>query len=347
MQLNANWYELMTGDEMVPRAMEQAQTRTEFQVDFAIWKDMMEEPTKYGDDIYEWLALHEKLINGPGRWRLAAYEYAIQAEEEAQLAAEQAEWRAAFTPIAKQAATLGMKKWCERDVNAFIAKIRNAVVTIQAAVRGHQARSNQPFRDCCMCLSHRVCPLQTDVGMMCRGCAEQGPYDEETGPIADPWSEFRGDYVDLAPEPTDYDSEPEVDPSYIPEPRGVRDRLHEFGVNRLFKCGWEQGNTGTCLWCGTTFKRPYSGMFEGANEFGYCSDECDRNRYCWLRMQWAGKKGPLDHVWLAGLAEGVIRSNPALYEECRHCRCPLDEGQTNRFCDRDCEYAYFKEEWRE
>jgi hypothetical protein len=50
-----------------------------------------------------------------------------------------------------------------------------------------------------MCLSHRISPLQTDVGMMCRGCAAQGPYDEETGPIADPWSEFRADYVDMVP----------------------------------------------------------------------------------------------------------------------------------------------------
>jgi hypothetical protein len=33
--------------------------------------------------------------------------------------------------------------------------------------------------------------------MMCRGCAEQGPYTEETGPLADPWSEFRADSVDL------------------------------------------------------------------------------------------------------------------------------------------------------
>jgi hypothetical protein len=205
-----------------------------------------------------------------------------------------------------------------------------------------------------MCLSHRICPLETDVGMMCRTCAEQGPHEDITGPVADPWNWFRADYVDLAQSDdcesdygSDYNSEPEVDPDYIPEPRGERNRLHEFGVNRLFKCGWEQGNTGTCLWCGTTFKRPYSGMFEGPNEFGYCSDECDRNRYCWLRMQWAGKKGPLDHQWLADLAQGIVRDREVIYEECRHCRCPLDEGQTNRFCDRDCEYSYFKQEWRD
>lgn len=233
MQLNANWYELMTGDVMVERAVAAPRTRTEFEVDFGLWKDMIEEPAKYGDDIYEWLDLHAKLMAGPGRWRLAAYEYAIQAQEQAVLAEEQAEWRAAFAPIAKEAAKLGMKKWCDRDVKAFVARIRAAVVTIQAAVRGHQARSKLPFRDCCMCLSHRICPLQTDVGMMCRGCAAQGPYDEETGPIADPWSEFRGDFVDLA----------------------------------------------------------------------------------------------------ARFVSG-----------CRNCSCPLEEA--GQFCDRDCEYAYLKEAWR-
>ena len=199
MQFNANWYELMTGDVAVGRAVEKAQTKTEFEIDFAIWKDMMEEPAKYGDDICEWVDLHEKLINGPGRWRLAAYEYAIEAREEAKLVEEQAKWRAAFAPIAAQAAMKCLDRRVKRDIKTFLAKIRNAATTIQAAVRGHQARSKLPIRDCCMCLSHRICPLKTDAGMMCRGCAEQGPYDEETGPLADPWSEFRADYADLAP----------------------------------------------------------------------------------------------------------------------------------------------------
>jgi hypothetical protein len=174
--------------------------RTEFEVDFAIWKDMIEEPAKYGDDICEWLALNEKLTHGSGRWRLAAHWTELQAEEDAKAEALVAPWRALYSQCAKEAAVAGERAWCRRDVKRYVARIRNAVVTIQAAVRGHQVRTASPYLNCCMCLSHRICPLKTDVGMMCRSCAEQGPYDEETGPIADPWSEFRADYVDLAPD---------------------------------------------------------------------------------------------------------------------------------------------------
>lgn len=179
--------------------------RTEFDRDFAIWRDMIDEPAKYGDDICDWLALNETLMAGPGRWRLGAYWCEKQAEQDA------------------------------ADANA---RIYDAAVLIQAAVRGHMARNAQPFRDCCMCLSHRICPLKTDVGMMCRGCAEQGPYTEETGPLADPWSEFRGDYEDMA----------------APEPEP---------------------------------------------------------------------------------------------EHCRWCMSTLEDGQKDLFCDRDCEYDYMKETWRD
>jgi hypothetical protein len=173
--------------------------RTEFDLDFAIWKDMIEEPAKYGDDICEWLELNEKLSCGAGRWRLAAYWLEKEAEEKAKEEALVAPWKALYSECAKEAAVAGERRWIQSDIKRFVNRIRNAAVTIQAAVRGYQARSKQPFRDCCMCLSHRICPLQTDVGMMCRACAEQGPYDEETGPVADPWSEFRADFVDLAP----------------------------------------------------------------------------------------------------------------------------------------------------
>jgi hypothetical protein len=50
-----------------------------------------------------------------------------------------------------------------------------------------------------MCLSHRICPLQTGAGMMCRSCQEQGPYEDITGPVADEWNWFRAEGVDLAP----------------------------------------------------------------------------------------------------------------------------------------------------
>lgn len=149
--------------------------RTEFDIDFAIWRDMVENPSAYGDDICEWLELNDKLTSGSGRWRLGAFWDRKQADEDEKEAARKA-------------------------AEEYQRKVR-AVTVIQAAVRGHQARSKQTFRDCCMCLSHRISPFVTDVGCMCRGCAEQGPYTDETGPLADPWEWFRGDYVDPVPKP--------------------------------------------------------------------------------------------------------------------------------------------------
>lgn len=196
-----NWFDIISGTvRMDDNGCVVRKPRTDFEMNFAVWRDMIEEPEKYGDDICEWLELDEKLTTGSGRWRLGAYwlrkEAAVKrAEEDAvrEEAKEQAAWRSIFAGIAKQAADAGMKRWLARDVKKFVNRIRNAAVTIQAAVRGHQVRTKQPWRDCCMCLSHRVSPLKTDVGMMCRGCAEQGPYEDETGPLPDPWNWFRAD----------------------------------------------------------------------------------------------------------------------------------------------------------
>jgi hypothetical protein len=173
--------------------------RTEFDLDFAIWKDMIAEPAKYGDDICEWLALDEKLRNGSGRWRLAAHWTQLQAEEDAKAEALVAPWKKLYSQCAAEAAVAGEKAWIRRDIKRLVNRVRNAVVTIQAAVRGHLARNKQAFRDCCMCLSHRICPLKTDVGMMCRDCGHQGPYEDETGPLSDGWNWFRAEFVDLAP----------------------------------------------------------------------------------------------------------------------------------------------------
>lgn len=173
--------------------------------DWNLWKDMVENPAEFGDDIVEWLDLDEKLRAGPKRWRVDAY-WLRKEEEKAEKErekwekeeAERAPYRELYSRIAKEAAAKGMKTWVERDVKRFVARIQNAAVRIQATVRGHLARSKMGFLDCCMCLSHRICPLETDVGRMCRACAEQGPYEDLTGPVADPWNWMRADYVDRA-----------------------------------------------------------------------------------------------------------------------------------------------------
>jgi hypothetical protein len=300
-----------------------------FSRDFAFWRDVVEEPYKYGDDTLErWLTLDSKLRAGPGRWRVEAYWFAKDQEEEDRRRAEaeaveeeeraiQAPFRILYAACAKQAAVAGERAWVKRDikrhVNRFRAELaakaaaegaeeraaqapfralysrcakeaawkgerawvhrdfqrhiaayhrkvaretkeallrlpptvcpgtgrvrcapgtlvtrgatlctgcacwveveaeeavkearRNAAVTtIAAVVRGHQSRSRLLWRDCCMCLSHRVCPLLTGAGRMCRGCAELGPYEEETGPLPDEWNWYRSDFVDLTLPPTD------------------------------------------------------------------------------------------------------------------------------------------------
>jgi hypothetical protein len=89
-----------------------------------------------------------------------------------------------------------MKRWLDRDIKSFVQRIRNAAVTIQAAVRGHLVRHKSPYLNCCMCLAHTICPLESQVGMICRACGAQGPYEDITGPVTDPWNWARSDLVD-------------------------------------------------------------------------------------------------------------------------------------------------------
>lgn len=62
-----------------------------------VWKDMVEEPWKYGSDIGEWIALDEEVRRGPKRWRVDAYWNGKVRELEEQEAAAatkiQALWR--------------------------------------------------------------------------------------------------------------------------------------------------------------------------------------------------------------------------------------------------------------
>jgi hypothetical protein len=186
-----------------PVAPRTTEVRTADDADWALWQDMVEEPAKYGDDIVEWLALDIKLRLSSKRWRVAAYWLRkVQEEEDKKRAEEEtvkaycAPYRALYSKVAKQAAEKGMKRWLDRDIKTFLARIHGAATKIQSAVRGHLARHKSPYLNCCMCLAHTVCPLETDVGMICRKCAEQGPHEDITGPIADPWNWSRAEYKD-------------------------------------------------------------------------------------------------------------------------------------------------------
>ena len=107
-----------------------------------------------------------------------------------------------FTPIAKECAKEGAKRWVERDIRKHVARITNAIVKIQKTYRGYKSRCNDPHHDCCMCLSHVFSPLRTAAGYMCRDCAEMGPH-EEIFPN-DPMNWHRTDYVDEAPNRNPY-----------------------------------------------------------------------------------------------------------------------------------------------
>jgi hypothetical protein len=199
-----NMDDLRAAPIAAPTSSATPEPKTESEVDCKLWQDMVEDPAKYGDDIVEWLELDEKLRAGTKRWRVAAYWLRKEQEEEDKKREMEeafesycAPYKALYSKVAKEAAAKGMQDWLRRDIARFTARIRNAVVTIQAAVRGHLVRSKSQHLNCCMCLAHTVCPLETDHGMMCRACGEQGPHEDITGPVADPWNWSRADCKDL------------------------------------------------------------------------------------------------------------------------------------------------------
>lgn len=146
-------------------------------------KDFCDEPWKYGDEIvnhWDNIAANPELN-----------EYWLDRDAMAMKPVPN------FSPIAKECANECAKRWVQRDIRKHVARITNAIVTIQKTYRGYKARCNDPHLDCCMCLSHVFSPLKTVAGYMCRDCAELGPH-EEFFP-KDPSGWHRTDYVDEAP----------------------------------------------------------------------------------------------------------------------------------------------------
>lgn len=113
---------------------------TPTQLDFAVWRDMVEEPGKYGNDIVEWLDINDRLVYGPGRWRVAAF-------------------------------------WTDLEDRLYQQQSETAVVKIQSLIRGHQARHRSAFRDCSRCLSHCISPIQAEEGMICYDCMTESLQD--------------------------------------------------------------------------------------------------------------------------------------------------------------------------
>ena len=163
----------------------------------ALYMDMADEPWKYVDeDMIAWLDLDETLRAGPERVQVESYwqdrdvlQKAEQARVETRYRAEMDARRVVFGLITREAAKLAMKRWVERDIKAIVKRFKGSATKIQALVRGYQARCKNPCLDCCMCLSHRISPLESTVGYMCRDCAEMGPYEDLVE--EDPWNWHR------------------------------------------------------------------------------------------------------------------------------------------------------------
>lgn len=146
-------------------------------------KDFCDEPWKYGDEI---LNHWDNIVANPEMEQYWRDRDAMAMKP-----------RPNFSPIAKDCAKVCAKRWVERDIRKHVARITNAIVTIQKMYRGYRTRCNDPHKDCCMCLGHTFSPLKTDVGYMCRDCAELGPH-EDFFPN-DPSGWYRTEYVDEAP----------------------------------------------------------------------------------------------------------------------------------------------------
>jgi len=196
-----NWGDMMTG--MHDNRSKSVCMITPYS-DTRLYTDMADEPWKYGDeDLFAWLDLDEKLRAGPERsdvesyWRSRdALLQAEQARKDVSYKAELRVLRSKFTPIAKQVAARAMKRWIDNDIKRIVKRFKGSATKIQALVRGYQSRCHNPHLDCCMCLSHRMCPIKTDVGYMCRDCGEMGPYEDVVE--NDPWNWQRADYTLVA-----------------------------------------------------------------------------------------------------------------------------------------------------
>lgn len=189
-----NWGDMMTG--MYSNSQSTGCGRVQHSA-VALYCDMADEPWKYSDeDMFAWEKLDERLRAGPERAAVEAYwadRDARQAAEEARVEeryrAEKDALREVFALVAKEAAKVGLKRWIDRDIKAIVKRFKGSAIKMQAIVRGYQTRCKTPQLDCCMCLSHRISPLKTSVGYVCRDCAVLGPYEDLVE--ADPWNWHR------------------------------------------------------------------------------------------------------------------------------------------------------------
>jgi hypothetical protein len=189
-----SWGDMMTG--MHSRSS-QSSTPRAVRSELALYIDMADEPWKYSDlEMIAWLDLDERLRKGVTREAVESYwqdrdvlQKAEQVRADRMYKAEKDALRKRFRPIAERVAVLGAKRWIDHDIKRIVKLFKGSVIKIQATVRGYQTRCKTQQLDCCMCLSHRISPLETAVGYMCRDCAAMGPYQDIVED--DPWNWHR------------------------------------------------------------------------------------------------------------------------------------------------------------
>lgn len=142
------------------------------EVDFRLWKEMIENPCQYGDDIVEWLDLDAKVMAGPKRWRAAAF---WQVKEDEYTAKE---WERVLGLLAKAAEQ--QRVWHEEALAKAFAHQSALATRIQAAWRGYATRTRQTWRDCALCLKHGICVEQVEDQHVCRSCwGEENPVEDD------------------------------------------------------------------------------------------------------------------------------------------------------------------------
>lgn len=143
------------------RAMDAlCQKKTALDITFGAWKDMIEEPWRYGDnDWAEWLEMDYQLRNSPKRWRVDAFWQKKQDEADE-------ESRKAFIQMLVDAKTHFDNRMATR---------------IQAAWRGHQLRDTHPQLNCSRCLAHKPAEYRCTGGVYaCLQCVvESFDWDEK------------------------------------------------------------------------------------------------------------------------------------------------------------------------
>lgn len=137
-----SWITRGNGPIPIPRAKQD--------MNYRLWKDMVTESAKYGEDMETLPELEGKVMKT--YWSPEVQKY----KEKQELLAK------VRTLVEKFKVEYDYKKKC--------------AIVIQAVVRGHQCRNSTVcrFRDCCHCLAHTVCSLQ--VGWrywVCKDCVRE------------------------------------------------------------------------------------------------------------------------------------------------------------------------------